>query len=455
MKNNDAPMPKTLIYFLLFAAGWNMSGANAQTTDKRWSLEDCIRYAVEHNIDLKQKEQIQENRKIDLSTTRHSWLPNLNASLGQNFDFGRSPTKEGIIVDRNSTNSSFSIQTSMPLFTGLRIYNQLRARKLDLLAATENMNKAKDDLSVNVTSYYLQVLYNQEILRVADLQVALSREQADKTQALVETGKVPLSQLYDIKAQLAKDEVTQTDARNNVNLALLNLAQCLEMEHGGRYFRIADPIGGNPVELYMSSILPPDAIYEYAVTFKPQVREQELLLESSRKGLLAARSSYFPQLNLNAYYSNGYYHYNTGENVSFSNQLKQNERKNIGFSLSIPLFNRFTARNAVRSSRIAIRIQELSLENTKKELYKEIQQAYYNAVAAQEKYNASEKAVVASLEAFKYAEERYNAGKSTVYEFNDAKTKYAQSLAEQAQAKYDYILRTKILDFYNGTPIRL
>lgn len=449
-------MKRIILYSITFFASSVFAlQAEAQEAGKQWTLEECIQYAIDHNIDLKQKEQVHASKEVDLNTSKNSWLPNLNASLGQNFDFGRSPSKDGIIVDQNSANSSFNIQTSMPLFTGLRIYNEIQMRKLDVKAATENLNKAKDDLTIGVTSYYVQVLYNKEILRVADLQVELSKDQINKTEAMVNAGKVPLSQLYDIKAQLAKDEVTQTDARNNVNLALLDLAQALEMEASGQSLNIADPIGSNPVALYMSSILPPDDIYLHAITFKPQIKEQEYLLESNKKALKVAKAAYFPQLSLNAFYSNGYYHYNQGTNISFSDQLKQNERKNIGFSLSIPLFNRLTTRNAVRSTRIAIINQELMVENTKKSLYKEIQQAYYNAVAAQEKYNASEKSVVATQEAFKYAEERYNAGKSTVFEFNDAKTKYAQSLAEQAQAKYDYVLRTKILDFYNGTPIKL
>ena len=165
-----------------------------------------------------------------------------------------------------------------------------------------------------------------------------------------------------------------------------------------------------------------------------------------------------PKLNFGASYSNGYYHYSgDGEytNLPFSDQLKNNGRKTIGFSLSIPLFNRFQVRNSVRSARINIRNRELMMENTKKVLYKEIQQAYYNATAAQEKYTASDKSVLASKEAFSYAEDRYVAGKSTVFEYSEAKTKYAQSLSEQAQAKYDFIFRTKILDFYNGTPITL
>ena len=454
----------------LFLSG---SLARGQEPAKQWSLEECIRYAIEHNIELKQREQDQESRKVELNTSKFSWLPDLNANIGQNFDFGRSPSKSGVIVDQNSANTSASVSLSMPIFDGLRIPNDIAARKLDLKAAVETLNKAKEDLSINVASYYLQVLYNKEVQKIAELQVALSNEQVVKTEALVKNGKVPLSQLYDMKAQLAKDEVSLTEARNNVKLALLDLTQSLELERDGENFDIVVPEIEDAVEQYMGSILPPDNVYDHAVAFKPQIKEQEFLLESQKKMLKVARAGYYPKLNFGASYSNGYYHYSgDGEytNLPFgdqlknnvpelrwidSDQLKNNGRKTIGFSLSIPLFNRFQVRNSVRSARINIRNRELMMENTKKVLYKEIQQAYYNATAAQEKYTASDKSVLASKEAFSYAEDRYAAGKSTVFEYSEAKTKYAQSLSEQAQAKYDFIFRTKILDFYNGTPITL
>ena len=433
-------------------------GLLAQESAKQWSLEECIRYAIENNIDLKQRQQDQESRKVDLNTSKYSWLPDLNANVGQNFDFGRSPSKTGVIVDQNSANTSASISLSMPIFDGLRIPNDIAARKLDLQAAVEALNKAKEDLSVNVTSYYLQVLYNKEVQKIAELQVGLSREQVTKTEALVKNGKVPLSQLYDMKAQLAKDEVSLTEANNNVKLALLDLTQSLELERDGENFDIVVPQFEDAVEEYMSSILPPDHVYDHAVAFKPQIKEQEYLLESQKKMLKVARSGYYPKLTFGASYTTGYYHYSGDgdySNLAFNEQLKNNGRKTIGFSLSIPLFNRFQTRNNVRSARINIRNRELMMENTKKALYKEIQQAFYNATAAQEKYTASDKSVIASKEAFSYAEDRYAAGKSTVFEYSEAKTKYAQSLSEQAQSKYNFIFRAKILDFYNGTPITL
>lgn len=424
----------------------------AQQPEKIWTLEECIQYAIEHNIDLKQREQEQANSRVELSTSKNSWLPNLNASVGQNFGFGRSTAKDGTIVDENSGNTSFNVQLNMPVFDGLRIPNDIAAKKLNLKAAFENLNKAKEDLSINVASYYLQVLYNKELQRIARLQVELSGEQVAKTEAMVNAGKVPLSQLYDIKAQLAKDEVSLTEADNNVKLALLDLSQSLELERLNG-FDVLTPEIQDAVAEYMSSILPPDDIYDHAVTFKPQIKEQEYLLESQKKMLKVAQSEFYPKLNFGAGYSTGYY--SSFKGLSFGDQLDRNGQKTIGLSLSIPLFNRFQVRNSVRTARINIHTRELMMENTKKTLYKEIQQAYYNATAAQEKYTASDKSVLASREAFHYAQERYDAGKSTVFEFNEAKTKYAQSLAEQAQSKYNFIFRAKILDFYNGTPIRL
>ncbi|KKB55408.1 TolC family protein [Parabacteroides gordonii] len=431
--------------------------AGAQETAKQWSLEECIRYAIENNIDLKQRELEQQSREVDLHTSKYSWLPSLNASVGENFGFGRSESKDGLIVDRNSANTTAGIQLSMPLLD-LKIPSDIAARKLDLKASFETLNKAKEDLSINVASYFLQALYNKEMLKIAELQVALSSEQVTKTEALYNAGKVPVSQLYDMKAQLAKDEVTLTESKNNVKLALLDLAQSLELERDGENFDILEPETGDAVEQYMSSIIPPDQVYDHAVGFKPQIKEQEYLLESQKKMLKVAQAGYYPKLNFSAGYSNGYYH-NFGDgdynNASFSDQLKNNGQKSVGFSLSIPIFNRFQVRNSVRSARINIHNRELMMENSKKTLYKEIQQAYYNATAAQEKYVSSDKSVDASKIAFSYAEERYGAGKSTVFEYSEAKTKYAQSLAEQTQSKYNFIFRAKILDFYNGTPITL
>ena len=428
----------------------------AQDTPKRWTLEECIRYAIENNVNLKQQEQEEESRKIELQAIQSSWKPNINVYMGQNVDFGRTPSREGTIIDRNSANSSFQVQLNMPVFNAFKIPNNIAVRKLNLMAATESLNKAKDDLAINITSFFLQALYCKEILTIAELQVTKTQEQVVRTEIFVDAGAVPTSQLYDILAQLARDEVTLTEAINNVSLALLDLTQALELERISDGFDIVQPANNEVVFNQAKSILPPDNVYNHAVTFKPHIKEQEYLLESRKKMLRVAQADYFPKINFSANYGNGYYIYFGGEgeiSKAFVDQLKQNERKTIGVSLNIPIFNRFEVRNNVRQHRVEIVKRELSMENSKKALYKDVQQAYFMATAAHEKYIASEKSVVASKEALTYAEERYAVGESTVFEYNESKVKYTQSLSEQAQAKYNYIFRVKILDFYNGTDI--
>lgn len=447
-------MKKILLYIPAFLLLFSLQ---SKTQKQAWTLEECINYVIENNITLKQIELEQQDQEVLLNTSRNSWLPNLNANVGQDFNFGRTITEDNTYDNINTASTQAYLSLNMPVFDGFKIQNDIAARKLDLLASIENLSKAKEDLAMNVTSYYVTVLFNKEILHIAELQVILSQEQVEWTEVLVNTGKVPLSQLYDIKAQLADNEVTLAEARNNISLSLLDLVQVLELERSGGNFNIIEPSTENVIEKYMGSLLPPDDIFDYAVTFKPQIKAQEYLLEGQKKNLKIAQSSYYPQLSLNASWGSRYYHAYGDEypNESFGNSIKNNESKGIGLSLSIPIFNRFQVRNSVRRARLGILNQELEIDKTKKTLYKEIQTAYFNATAAQEKYIASEKSVEATQEAFKYAEERYSAGKSTAYEFNEAKTNYAKSLSELAQAKYNFIFCAKILDFYNGIPITL
>lgn len=243
-------------------------------------------------------------------------------------------------MDQNAANTTFNINLDMPIFDGFKIPNDIAARKLDLQAAIESLNRAKEDLAVNIASYYLKVLYNKELQRVAQLQVDLDKEQVNKTEAMVNAGKVPLSQLYDIKAQLAKDEVTLTEATNNVQLALLDLAQSLELERSDRSFDIETPQIADAVAENMSSILPPETIFDQAVTFKPQIKEQEYLLESQKRMLKVAQAGYYPKLNFGASYSNGYYHTSMGgeyaDTRSFGDQLKQKRAEDCRFLALYP-----------------------------------------------------------------------------------------------------------------------
>jgi outer membrane protein len=430
--------------------------ANAQGAIKKWSLDDCIQYAIEHSITAKQLQLQREGASIDLNTAKMSRLPDLNAGAAHNWNFGRSNNNlSGIYEDLVISNSNLWISTSMPLFTGFNINNQIKRQKLNLEAATQLLEKAKEDLALNIASLYLQVLFNKEILKVNEEQMSLSVSQVERTKVLVEVGKIPNSQLYDIEAQVARDEVSVVEAKGNIILSLLDLAQSLDLEDF-QQFDIQDPDMESIMQASID-ILPPEVVYENALDVKPAVKQKEFLLESSKRNLKVAQSYYFPRLSLGASYSNSYfYDYRTNfPQMSFSDQFSANGGELVGFSLSVPIFNRMQTRNQVRHARLNIENQQLELESTKKTLYKEIQTAHMNATVAREKYVAAERAVTASHEAFKYAQERYNVGNMSVFEFNDAKTKLIHSESLQIQAKYEYIFRTKILDFYNGNPIQL
>jgi outer membrane protein len=421
----------------------------------KWTLRQCVDYAVENNIELRQQALNVKSAEIDLSTSKNSRLPDLNASMGQNFNFGRSPNMAtGVYEDNKASSTSLYISSNTPLFTGFRIPNQIKADELVLQASMEGLKKAKENLELNVASLYLDVLFKKEILKAYKEQADLSTMQVGRTQILVESGKVPASQLYDIKAQLAKDELNVTTADNNHVLSLLNLSQSLNLPASGN-FDIEEPVLGDVIYNNISSVMPPQQVYQMALGIKPHVKEAEYKVQSSEKMLKVAQAGYWPTLSLGLSYDNGFSHvYKNGyDNETLSKQLKNNQREMIGFSLSIPIFNRFQTRNQVRSARLAIENQNLVLDNVKLALYKEIQQAYQSAVAAQSKYTSTAKAYDAAAESFKYAQERYEIGKSTVFEFNEAKTKLFTSKSEQIQAKYDFLFTSKILDFYQGKPI--
>ncbi len=424
-----------------------------------WSLRQCIDYAVEHNIEIKQQDLAVKGAEIDLNSSKNQRLPDLGASVNQGFNFGRSGDPlTGTRVAQTASLTSLSVSTGIPIFTGFRISNQIKANQQSLYAAMAGLDKAKENMELQIASYFLDVLFKKEILKVFKEQVSLTQKQVNRTSILVETGKVAESQLYDIKAQLAKDQLNVTTSDNDLRLSLLNLTQVLNLQDTESFDVEAPQLTETVmVEDVLAGLVRPDIVYSDAVQKRPHVKEAEFNLESTKKSLKVAEAGYWPTLTFQAGYSNniGHVYDSKISNASIADQLKENYNMQFGFSLSIPIFDRFQTRNRVRQAHLNIENQQLILENVKLNLYKEIQQAYQNATAAQAKYMSTEKAFDASSESFKYAEERYQIGKSSVFEYNEAQTKLISSKSEQIQAKYDFVFRSKILDFYQGKDINL
>lgn len=417
-----------------------------------WTLKKCIDYAIEHNLTIKQQEASAEQSKIELSTAKNSRLPDLNGSASHSFSFGRSLQADNTYNSINTQNTGFSLSTSVPLFTGLQIPNNITLSKLNLQAALEDLNAAKENVSIQVASSYLQVLFNDELARVAHEQVDLSREMLVQREAYFRNGKASESELYEAKSRVAQDELSAVQADNDYQLALLDLSQLLELPSPDG-FAIVSP-QTDAVE-NLGTPLPPAEIYADALLIKPVIKAAQYRLEGAQKSIRIAQSAYYPQLSLGAGLSTNYYKMSGMDNAGFGSQLRDNFSQYVGLTLSIPIFNRLATRNRVRSARIQQTTLGWQLEDSKKTLYKEIQQAYYNTLSAQTQYTSSRTAAEAAKASFDLMKERYMNGKANATEFNESRTAWMRAVSDQLQAKYNYIFRFKILDFYRGVPLEL
>lgn len=425
-----------------------LSLCTALQAQENWTLRQCIDYAIEHNINIRQTVNKAEQNAVDVNTAKWARLPNLNGSAGQNWNWGQTTDNTLTSSAMNSSNSRFEVGTSVPLFTGFQLPNQYALSQLNLKAAMEDLNKAKEDIAINIASAYLQVLFNQELSKVAATQVTLSKEQYTRIARLAEVGKASPAQVAEAKARVAQDEMQAVQADNKRQITLLDLSQMLELP-SPEGFSLAQP----DTAITFASLTPPDDIYTEAITNKPDIRAAQLRLEGSDKSIRIAQSGFYPQLSFSAGLGTSYYTLNGEAATSFGSQLKNNFNKYVGFSLNVPLFNRFSTRNRVRSARLEQINLSLRLDDTKKTLYKEIQQAWYNAVAAESTFNSSLSAVDANQESFRLMSEKFDNGKATAVEYNEAKQNLEKALSDNIQAKYDYLFSTKILDFYKGKPI--
>jgi outer membrane protein len=441
-------MRKQYITFVTIA----VLSAGSAMAQKQWNLKQCIEYAIEHNLTIKQQEAAKDESAVDLNTAKWSRLPDLNGSASHSFNFGRSLQMDNTYQQLNTQNTGLNLSTSIPLFTGMQIPNQIALSKLNLKAAVEDLNKAKEDISIQVTSAYLQVLFNEELAKVAHEQVALSEEMLKQKTAFFKVGKASEAELYEAKSRAAQDQLSAVQADNEYRLALLDLSQLLELPTPEGFGIVSPSIDEDKDFSILTS---PADIYSEALLIKPSIKAAQYRVEGAQKSIRIAQSGYYPQLSLGAGIATSYYNVSGRENGNFGSQLRDNFSQYIGLSLNIPIFNRFSTRNQVRKARIQQTTLNWQLEDAKKALYKEIQQAYYNAVNAESKFESSRTADEAAKASFNLMKEKYANGKATSTEFNEARTNWLKAVSDRIQAKYDYLFRTKILDFYKGVPLTL
>jgi outer membrane protein len=446
-------MQKRLYLILTAFLILNSFAAKAQ---EAWSLEQCIKYAFDNNIQIKQQMLGIKMSEGKLFQSKMGILPDLNASANHSYDFGQSISRDSNkVVSGNTQSDNFSISSTVSLFKGLRNYNTINKNKFDLLATTSDVEKVKNNIALSIASAYLQILYSEELVSSSQRQVDLSKMQVDRTSVLVKAGSLPEGSLLEIEAQLSGDELQLVNAQNQLDLAYLTLTQYLDIK-SPEGFRIQKPnLEGFETKLVDLS---PKGIFEAAQLTMPQILSAGYKVSSAEKGLLVSKGGLYPNLSLTGSYGSGYQRY-LGSSIikkdPFPTQIKDQARTSVSLGLSIPIFNGWMVRTDISNSTISLDIARLTFENEKNILYKDIQQAYTDALAAQKKLKATQKNLAALNEAFRYSEQKFSVGLVNSVDYTTAKTKLSKAEADLLQAKYELIFKSKILEFYKGIPLSL
>ncbi len=434
---------------ILFTAGHLVE---AQET---WSLQKCIDYAMENNIQIKRQALNTGYSQNQLNQAKSNRLPNLNGNVSNSMNFGRSLSYDNTYQNVNSSQIDAYLSSDIKLWNGLILQNTIKQRELDLQATIQDLQKTKDDITLNIAAAYLEILFAEELEQVSQAQIEVTKQQIARTRQLVDAGSSARGALLEIEAQLAQEELQLVKDQNNVQLSYLTLYQFLELPVS-QSFKITKPkLPEIKANVTMANSF--DA-FKNAVNVRPEIRAAQIRVESAKKQLEIAKGNRYPSLSFGANYYNLYNNKYTdlnGVSIDFGEQLKNNKRYSMGFTLSIPIFNQFQVKNGISNAKLQVTDYEYVLQSTRNVLRKDIEQAYTNALAAFNRYISTEKAVKSTTEAFRYTEEKFNVGMVNSLEYSQSKNNVTEAQSELLQAKYEYIFRTKILDFYNGVPITL
>ena len=413
-----------------------------------WTIQECTDWAMEHNLSVVQQKLSVESSQVDLNSAQWALAPSVSGSASENWSFGRGLGGDNTYDYGNSSSTSFSIGAGVNLFDGLATPNRISLARLNLDAATADLEKAKDDIRVSVAKAYVQILYNYEILDVAKAQISIDSLQVARLEGMYASGKASAAEVSQQKASLAQSMVTLTQADNNLRVSLLDLAQLLEFPSWEGFSVVRPEVSVD--DIYIGT---PDDIYAQAVGVRPAILSEKIRLDAAGKQVSIAKANYYPSLSLSAGLGTNYYTNFGGQ--GFWEQLDKNFSQYVGLSLNVPIFSKFSTRNQVKSAQIQQNAQQVRLRQVEQQLYKEIQQAWNSAIAARAKYEASELAASAAADAFELVRVKYENGKATITEFNESRTQMLKTRSDSVQATYEYLFQTRLVEFYRGGTLTL
>ena len=437
-------------------------------SQKSWTLQECINRAKEENLDIKQVKLSVLSSEQQLLQSKLSLLPSLNGGSSQAYNYGRTVdpfTNE--FSDLNVKTNNFSLSSSVTLFSGFQNLNKVKRDNYEYMAKQYDIKKVINDISITVATDFLQLLFNKELVIIAQKQLAISIEQEERIRKLVNEGQLAKGSLLESRSQVASENLQLVKAKSQKEIAILNIKQLLEIKEN-IHFEIVVPAISLPKQNKIPST---EEIYNAAKQVFPNVKSAEYRLKSSNKSLAISRGERSPRITLNGSMGSGYsdartritgidslgmfpsgYH---SEITPFNQQLKDNFSQSLSFSLSIPLFNGWMTNSSIANAKIGVMSAKNDLQKTKNQLRKQVEQVRADVIAAEKQYEFAKKSVEALQESFSYNEQKFNEGMLNVYDYNDAKNKLIKAESDLLQSKYDYLFKIKILDFFLGKPLTL
>ena len=436
---------KTKIILIITLISFSFSGVS----QKKWTLRTSVDYALEHNITIKQNALNVSLSKENVIQAKGNFLPNLNASTNPGMNFGSSIGQSGSRISTDNFRAGFSLNSNATVFNGFRNLNTYKQSKLGVTSSELELKKIQDDISLNVVNAYLNILFAKENLNVAKVQYEISKKQIERAKNQVDAGVKPKGELLNVESTAATDAQNVVAQENTLDLAFLTLAQLLQVSPDNFDVEAMDVGSPSIATLYNDS----DVVYKKAVNNRPEIIKAQIGVESSNLGIDIAKGSYLPSLTFSAGVGSSYQHAFSFSNLYFFKQVKDNLGYNFGFSLNIPIFNRFQTKSAVSKSIINLEISEINLESEKLRLKATIERVFLDAKAASKTYEAALKSLTSQREAFKNAQERYNFGAMTLFDFDQVRNRLVNAESSLIRAKYDYVFKSKVLKFYYGESI--
>lgn len=415
--------------------------------EKKWTLEECISYALENNITVNQGNNNLLINEQDIVAAKGNFLPSVSASASHGLSLGTTLIAQGIFANRTSNSTNFGVGVSQSVFNGFRNKYIYERSKLNFDTNKIDLQRIKDDISLSIVDAYLTILFNKENLDIALAQLEFSKIQLNQIKSLVDAGVQPQANIYDAEATLSRDEQSLTNAENNLNLALLSLSQLIQVPFAG--FNIESINIDTPSEAILYNDVSP--VLGYALQNRNEIKVAENSIELAQLETKISNSGYYPTVNFSyGFGSNAFYSNLVDNEADFVSQLNDNKGHSFNLSVNIPIFSRFQNKTAVSKAEIRENNSRLALEQAKLDLESNVQRAFTDAQAAFKAYEAAKKSLASQELAFNNSKERFLIGNMTSFELEQARINLINAQSSIINAKYDFVFKTKVLDFYMG-----